>query len=160
LQNRTTKFDKINTLKWINTQLPSFGGAPSNITAVGVSAGSASIHMYIHSHQGPLRSSDYDVRLGPTLGPLLCAVYEREWKGRVEKSGIPGEVSVLERVERMRGIDIDVLIRNDSRAAMGPVGHGVVLPEEWGLWDGSGGVSRCKEIILGNTNVEALMLDT
>jgi hypothetical protein len=44
---------------------------------------------------------------------------------------------VLEKVRRMRSVEVGVLIGNYSRAALGPVGDGVALPQGWRFGDGT-----------------------
>ncbi|KXL49577.1 hypothetical protein M433DRAFT_546973, partial [Acidomyces richmondensis BFW] len=39
--------DQINALKWVQQHIEDFGGDPKNVTAFGISAGSASVHYHI-----------------------------------------------------------------------------------------------------------------
>lgn len=72
-------------------------------------------------------------RSDPTLNPLPFAVYEREWISISVSGDRDGEISVDERVRRMRGVKVGVLIRNYSRAALGPVGTGLLCLRGGGL---------------------------
>ncbi|KAJ5776380.1 uncharacterized protein N7511_001391 [Penicillium nucicola] len=155
--------DQHNALEWVNKHIASFGGDRNNITAMGVSAGSASIHFHMLSRLNGSPLFDRAIMMSgsaSTLGPLPFEVYEREWGKCVGKCGI-SDNSSEEVIRQMRGLDVDTLIGNYSKAALGPVGDGGVMPTAWRFGDGYGREtgSRCKEIILGDTNVEALILD-
>jgi carboxylesterase type B len=153
--------DQRNALHWVNKHIASFGGDPNNITAFGVSAGSASIHLHTLSKDPLFDRAIMMSGAAPTLGPLDQSVYEREWRKCANKCGVPGEASADERLAFLRGLEPEVLIRNYSSAALGPVGDGVLLPKTWTFADAhaDGASSRCKSIILGDTNIEALILD-
>ena len=41
--------DQVEVLKWINTNIPKFGGNPEQVTLAGNSAGGASVHWHMYS---------------------------------------------------------------------------------------------------------------
>jgi carboxylesterase type B len=49
------------------------------------------------------------------------------------------------------------ILRNYSTAAMGPMGDGTLLPESWKFEQPNS--TRCRSLIIGDTNVEGIVLD-
>ncbi|KAH8647819.1 Alpha/Beta hydrolase protein [Xylariales sp. PMI_506] len=152
--------DQRNALEWINTHIGDFGGDPGNITAFGVSAGSMSVHMHIlagESHQ----LFDRAILMsgaGPVLSPLPAALYEKEWESLCAKAGVE-PLDAAQRLEKLRNVSPEDMLRYATKAALAPVADGKLL--HMGSWQFKDEPlrGRCKDIILGDTAVEAVIFD-
>ncbi|KAJ5769634.1 alpha/beta-hydrolase [Penicillium odoratum] len=150
--------DQRNALEWVNKHIADFGGDPSNITAFGVSAGSASIHFHILSRDPLFDRAIMMSGSGPVLGPLPQQLHEQGWQNMVSECGLLEVKSSAERLSRLRAMKPEELIEKFSKSPLGPVGDGNLLPETWTFTD-EVPETRCKKIMLGDTNIEALVLD-
>lgn len=151
--------DQRNGLEWVNRHIQDFGGDASRITVFGVSAGSASVHMHLlagETHQ----LFDRAIMMsgtGPVMCPLPAEFYQAEWDSLCRKSGVTA-AEPAQRLEQLRSLSPQTIIKNSTKAALAPVGDGKLLPATWRFVD-EVPRHRCKDIILGDTNVEGLIFD-
>jgi carboxylesterase type B len=148
--------DQRNALQWVQDHIEDFGGDPSDVTAFGVSAGSASVHHHILTGDPMFDRAICMSGSAPTLGPLPFKRYQNAWQELCKKTGIEGNTSDqrLESLRAMKPLDI---LSNYSTAAMGPMGDGIMLPESWTFEQSQ--PTRCRSLIIGDTNVEGIILD-
>lgn len=149
--------DQRNALEWVRDHIRDFGGDPSNVTAFGISAGSASVHYHILTGAPLFDRAIMMSGSAPTLGPLPLELYEKEWQKLSSNSGIK-EDDPEKRLEKLRALSPQQIIANYSKAAMGPMADGILLPS-WNLGEQLP-PSRCKSMIMGDTRVEAIMFDS
>lgn len=110
--------DQVLALRWIKRNIKAFGGDPNSITIMGASAGGASVHMHMMS---PLSEGLFDRCIAlsglatapynePTPNPLALA------KRQAEVVGIDNidRLSTTELVDKLRAIDVSVLVRSIS----------------------------------------------
>src|ERR1700712_2320498 len=62
--------DQRNALRWVQHHVRDFGGDPDNVTAFGISAGSASVHYHILTGDPMFDRAICMSGSAPTLGPL------------------------------------------------------------------------------------------
>ena len=148
--------DQRNALKWVQNHIRDFGGDPGNVTAFGVSAGSASVHYHILTGDPMFDRAICMSGSAPTLGPLPFERYQNAWQDLCRKTGVEGETPEA-RLKKLRAIDPLEILDNYSTAAMGPMGDGVVLPNSWTFERSN--PTRCKCLIIGDTNIEGIILD-
>ncbi|KAJ5661373.1 uncharacterized protein N7484_000745 [Penicillium longicatenatum] len=146
--------DQQNALLWVNAHIRDFGGDPSNITALGVSAGSASIHHHLLSGVPLFDRAIMMSDVALTLGPYPVQALENSWRmmcGRYELT----QATPAKRVEVLRKLEPLDLLEAYSTGVAGPVADGKRLPLNWGFADPMPS-SRCKAIIIGDTNAESI----
>lgn len=148
--------DQINALEWVRDHISDFGGDPANVTAFGVSAGSASIHDHILTGNPLFDRAILMSGSAPTLGPLPLELYEQAWQGFLGRSGIDSKTPE-ERLARARALTPDQLIRSYTSAPMSPAADGALL-HQWS-YNEPQRPTRCKEIIIGDTKIEAIIMD-
>lgn len=150
--------DQRNALEWVRDHIRDFGGDPANVTAFGVSAGSASIHYHILSGD-PLFDRAILMSGGaPTLGPLPLRFHETAWQQLCTKLDLTGESHTPnQRLAILRAMKPEEILDNYSGAPLGPVADGNILR----TWDAgqSHPRTRCKQIIVGDTRIEAIIMD-
>jgi carboxylesterase type B len=149
--------DQRNALEWVNKHIQDFGGDPSNITVFGVSAGSVSTHLHILAEHSLFDRAIMMSGAAPVLGPLRMEYFENEWNSLCRKTSINASTS-WERLHQLRSLSVMDILKNSSSAAMGPVADGKLLREGW-KYDDNMSNSRCKEIIVGDTDVEGIIFD-
>lgn len=149
--------DQIHALEWVRDHISDFGGDPANVTAFGVSAGSASIHHHILTGAPLFDRAILMSGCAPTLGPLPIELYEKAWTALLQKTGTAA-FPPAQRLEKLRSLSPEAIIKNYTSAAMGPVADGVLLPVSW-RYQAKQPPTRCKTIIIGDTQVEALIMD-
>ncbi|KAJ5304713.1 uncharacterized protein N7443_004373 [Penicillium atrosanguineum] len=149
--------DQRNALEWVNQHIQDFGGDPSNITVFGVSAGSISIHYHLLAEHALFDRAIMMSGTAPVLGPLSMELYEKEWNRLCQKTAVTASTA-SERLEQLRSLSTAEVLQNYTPAAMGPVADGKLLPEGW-TYEDSVANTRCKEFIVGDTNVEAIIFD-
>ncbi|KAJ5665675.1 uncharacterized protein N7477_008123 [Penicillium maclennaniae] len=149
--------DQRNALEWVNQHIQDFGGDPSNITVFGVSAGSISIHLHLLAQHALFDRAIMMSGTAPILGPLSMEPYEKEWSRLCQKTGVTASTA-SKRLKQLRSLSTAEILQNSTPAAMGPVADGKLLPEGW-TYDDNVANTRCKEFILGDTNVEAIIFD-
>jgi carboxylesterase type B len=143
-------------LEWVQDHIRDFGGDPDNVTAFGISAGSASVHYHILTGNPMFDRAICMSGSAPTLGPLPFTRYENAWQDLCKKTGTERETSKA-RLEKLRAMEPLDILGNYSTAAMGPMGDGKVLPESWTFKQSK--PTRCRSLIIGDTNVEGVILD-
>lgn len=148
--------DQRNALRWVQDHIRDFGGDPDDVTAFGISAGSASVHYHILTGDPMFDRAICMSGSAPTLGPLPFEPYQRAWQDLCRKTGLEAEPPGA-RLEKLRSMPPLELLRNYSTAALGPMGDGIVLPTSWTFEQSN--PSRCQSLIIGDTNVEAIILD-
>ena len=134
-----------------------FGGDPSNVTAFGISAGSASVHYHILTGDPLFDRAIMMSGAAPTLGPLPFERFQSAWESLCNKCGVQDE-SASNRLERLRALSTDEILQNYNSAPMGGFADGQLLPTSWSFANEQP-KTRCKSIILGDTRVEAIILD-
>lgn len=148
--------DQQNAFEWVQDHIRDFGGDPDNVTAFGISAGSASVHYHILTGSPLFDRAICMSGSGPTLGPLPFEKYERAWESLCKKTGTENDTPA-ERLQKLRAMKAEEIIESYTSAAMGPMGDGKLLPASWQL--GQDRPTRCKELIVGDTKVEGIILD-
>ncbi|KAJ5947506.1 hypothetical protein N7466_000521 [Penicillium verhagenii] len=149
--------DQRNALEWVNQHIADFGGNPNNITVFGVSAGSASIHAHLLAKHELFDRAILMSGAAPTLFPVRMELFEEQWKQLCNRAGAVGSTPSA-RLEHLRSLDINDILKHAGRAVMGPAGDGKLIPQTW-TFDDNVSNARCKSIILGDTNIEALIFD-
>ncbi|KAJ5647320.1 hypothetical protein N7490_003692 [Penicillium lividum] len=149
--------DQRNALEWVNQHIADFGGDPKNITVFGVSAGSASIHAHLLAGHELFDRAIMMSGSAPTLFPVRMDLFEEQWKGLCSRAGA-AESTPSARLEHLRSLEVNDILKHAGKAVMGPAGDGKLIPKTWTFEDGVSN-ARCKSIILGDTNVEALIFD-
>lgn len=149
--------DQRNALEWVNEHIQDFGGDPANITVFGVSAGSISIHLHLLAEHALFDRAIMMSGAAPVLSPLRPEIYQRDWERLCEKTGVKAS-SAVERLEQLRSLSVEDILKYSMPAAMGPVADGKLLQLGW-TYETNVSNKRCKEIILGDTNVEAIIFD-
>lgn len=151
--------DQIHALEWVRDHIQDFGGDPNNVTAFGVSAGSASIHYHILTGSPLFDRAILMSGSGPTLGPLPIHLYEQSWNNFLKRSGGFEDLKTPEeRLEKARALNPQEVIRGFTSAPLGPMGDGTLLPQLWS-YNEPQKPTRCKEIIIGDTKIEAIIMD-
>lgn len=148
--------DQRNALRWVQKHIEGFGGDADNVTAFGISAGSASVHYHILTGDPMFDRGICMSGSAPTIGPLPFDTYERAWEDLCIRLGLQ-DLDIQARVSRLRAMPSMELLRNYSSAALGPLGDGNILPKSWTFKQSK--PTRCKSLIIGDTNVEAIILD-
>lgn len=141
----------------MSQHIADFGGDPNNVAVFGVSAGSASIHAHLLAGHNLFDRAIMMSGAALTLFPVRMDLFEEQWKGLCTRAGATGSTAA-ERLEHLRSLDVSDILKHSGRAVMGPAGDGVLLPKTWDFKDQVSN-ARCKSIILGDTNVEALIFD-
>ena len=149
--------DQQNAFEWVRQHIGDFGGDASNVTAFGVSAGSASIHYHIIAGNPLFDRAIMMSGAGPTLGPLPMKYYERAWEVMCQAQNITTP-SASKRLRALRSLSPAELMEAYPQNPIGPVGDGAQLPQAWSF-NHIVPSTRCKEIVLGDTRVEAIVLD-
>jgi carboxylesterase type B len=151
--------DQIHALEWVRDHISDFGGDPTNVTAFGVSAGSASIHHHILTGSPLFDRAILMSGSAPTLGPLPFQLYEQAWQNFLIRSGQFGDLKTpQERLEKARALTPHELIQGFTPAPLGPMADGLLLPRSWPYSEAQK-PTRCKEIIIGDTKIEAIIMD-
>lgn len=148
--------DQRNALRWVQKHISGFGGDPENVTAFGISAGSASVHHHILTGDPMFDKAICMSGSAPTLGPLPFQTYETAWKSLCSNLELQ-DLDSQTRVKKLRALPPLEILQNYSSAALGPIGDGVLLPKSWTFKQSK--VTRCKSLVIGDTNVEAIILD-
>jgi carboxylesterase type B len=149
--------DQHNAFDWVKSHIQDFGGDPFNVTALGISAGSASIHFHMLAGSPLFDRGILMSGAAPTLGPLPLKYYEEAWKQLCNNSGVHASTT-SERLEQLRALSPEDLIKNYPAGPLGPVADGTFLPSSWRLGEPQP-PTRCKEIIIGDTGIEAIIMD-
>ena len=148
--------DQRNALKWVQNHIRDFGGDSDNVTAFGISAGSASVHFHILTGDPMFDRAICMSGSAPTLGPLSFDRYQKAWQDLCLKTGLEAETAER-RLEKLRAMSPLDVLANYSAAALGPLGDGIVLPKSWSFEQSS--PTRCRSMMIGDTNVEGIVLD-
>ncbi|KAL3419826.1 para-nitrobenzyl esterase [Phlyctema vagabunda] len=151
-------YDQRNALEWVQAHISDFGGDPDNVTAFGVSAGSASIHHHILSGSPLFDRAILMSGTAPNLGPVPLEMLEMVWKGFVKSSGVK-EDDPVKRLEKLRALEPMDVLNKYSPAALASVADGKFLPKNWSMYEKQD-PTRCKSIILGDSRVEGIIFDS
>lgn len=149
--------DQRNALEWINAHIQDFGGDPNQITVFGVSAGGLSIHMHLLAEHALFDRAIMMSGIGPVISPISGQFHQSQWDSLCALLGIEAE-SWAERMEKLREVSTLDMLNSSGTATLGPVADGQLLHEGWHYEDHMSN-KRCKDIIVGDTNVEALIFD-
>ncbi|KAE9363905.1 alpha/beta-hydrolase, partial [Stipitochalara longipes BDJ] len=151
--------DQVHALEWVRDHIHDFGGDPKNVTAFGVSAGSASIHYHILTGSPLFDRAILMSGSAPTLGPLPTELYEKSWNNFLARiGGFDNLKTPEERLEKARALSPQQVIGGFTSAPLGPMADGVLLPQLW-RYNDTQKLTRCKEIIIGDTKIEAIIMD-
>jgi len=151
--------DQIHALEWVRDHIRDFGGDPTNVTAFGVSAGSASIHYHILTGSPLFDRAILMSGSAPTLGPLPTELYEKSWNNFLARTGGFEHLQTpQERLDKARALSPQQVIAGFTSAPLGPMGDGVLLLKSW-QYNAPQTSTRCKEIIIGDTKIEAIIMD-
>lgn len=148
--------DQRNALRWVQKHISGFGGDADNVTAFGISAGSASVHYHILTGDPMFDRAICMSGSAPTLGPLPFNIYDKAWKSLSSALDLQ-DLDSEARIAKLRSIPPMEILQNYSSAALGPLGDGTILPKSWSFEQST--PSRCESLIIGDTNVEAIILD-
>jgi carboxylesterase type B len=146
-----------NAFEWVQNHIQDFGGDPSNVTAFGLSAGSGSLHMHILGGDPLFDRAILMSGSAPMMGPLPLETFQAKWNILCQKAGVLKEPGA-KRLEHLRSLSTDALIQMSGSAAIPPMADGKLLPKSWPL-GASQPPTRCKEIIIGGSRVEAIIFD-
>jgi carboxylesterase type B len=149
--------DQRNAFEWIQSHIQDFGGDPSNVTAFGLSAGSGSLHMHILGGDPLFDRAVLMSGSAPMLGPLPLETFQAEWNILSQKAGTLEDTGDA-RLERLRKLSPGALVEMSGSAVMPPMADGKLLPKSWTLGQLQPS-SRCKELIIGDSRVEAIIFD-
>lgn len=145
--------------KWVRDHIHDFGGDPKKVTAVGVSAGSAGIHYYILTGSPLFDRAMLMSGSAPTLGPLPFEVYQKAWDNFLTRSkGFEYLKNPVARLKKARTLTPQEIISGSTSAPLGPTADGVLLLKEW-AYNETQNPNHCKDIIISDTKVEAIMMD-
>jgi carboxylesterase type B len=152
--------DQIHALEWVRDHIHDFGGDPGNVTAFGVSAGSASIHHHILTGSPLFDRAILMSGSAPTLGPLPFELYEQSWNNFLKRAsaGFEDLKMPAERLGKARALTPNEVIHSFTSAPLGPMADGNLLPLSWS-YNEPQKTTRCKEIIIGDTKIEAIIMD-
>jgi carboxylesterase type B len=151
--------DQIHALEWVRDHIHDFGGNPNNVTAFGVSAGSASIHYHILTGSPLFDRAILMSGSAPTLGPLPFELYEQAWRNFLTRTGGLEDLKTPEeRLKKARALSPKEIIQGFTSAPVGPMADGTLLPQLWS-YNESQPLTRCKEVIIGDTKIEAIIMD-
>ncbi|KAK0112960.1 hypothetical protein ONS95_014676 [Cadophora gregata] len=151
--------DQRTAFQWIQSHIKDFGGDPDNVTAFGVSAGSASLHMHMLSGNPLFDRAVLMSGCAPTMGPFPLPLLDKSWSKLCQKSGVDAFETSHQRLEALRLLTPEEAITNNGLSTtLAPLADGIYLPRAWKLGDAHPS-TRCKEIIIGNTLVEAIIFD-
>ena len=93
----------------------------------------------------------------PMMGPLPLETFRGKWRILCQKAGVLQE-SRETRMQHLRALPPDVLMKAVGSASIPPMADGILLPKSWRL-----GVvqakTRCKDIIIGDSRMEGIIFD-
>ncbi|CAK7235591.1 Carboxylesterase 5A [Sporothrix bragantina] len=160
------QIDQHNAFRWVQDHIRDFGGDPRNVTAAGVSAGSASIHYHILAGNPLFDRAILMSGAAGALGPLPSFEYERAWQSFLSDSAISTHMassmdSPANRLAALRKLPADVIVaRYPRRIGIGPSADGILLPRTWSHQrKPSQSSTRCRSIITGDSQHESIILE-
>ena len=149
--------DQQNAFKWVQNHIKDFGGDPAKVTAFGLSAGSGSLHMQMLGGNPLFDRAILMSGSAPMMGPLPLEVFQAKWRILCQKAGVLEEPREL-RMQHLRALAPEALMKMLGSATLSPMADGVLLPKTW-ILGAPQSESRCKEIIIGDVRMEAIIFD-
>ncbi|OJJ45202.1 hypothetical protein ASPZODRAFT_133830 [Penicilliopsis zonata CBS 506.65] len=154
--------DQRNAFQWVQAHIRDFGGNPENVTAMGVSAGGASVYFHLLTQEPLFDRGVCMSGIAPGLGPFPRALYETAWGDLCETLAITDALP-NDRVRRLRETPVDQLLASYTEEPLGPGAGGALLPAETCYPPPLGldaiQAPRCKALMLGDSRVEGIIFD-
>lgn len=153
--------DQYHAFQWVQNHIQDFGGDPENVTAFGISAGSASLHHQIISGRPLFDRAILMSGLEPLIGRRSRQTLNNGWENLSKRCNTVGETSMTANVmDKLYSLSSEELIEYYGIVPLAMVAE--QSPKGSNIWrvGDAHPNSRCKEIILGDSRVEAIILDS
>lgn len=93
------------------------------------------------------------------MGPFPLPVFDKSWSKLCQNSAVDTLETCRQRLGRLRLLTVEEVMKNSGQSTtLVPLADGTFLPTAWKAGDPHP-ATRCREIIIGNTLVEAIIFD-